>query len=739
MAKDLRQDITGLRAIAVVSVTLYHIVHVLLPTWGFMQGGFLGVDIFFVISGFLMTMIIMKGLERNSFNLVDFYQRRAKRICPALAITILVFVGLGVLLLGTKDLKHMSFEGFYALLFVSNIYFAEKTDYFGNSAIDQVFLHTWSLSVEWQFYLFYPVILMVLKRYLRIPIIKRAILILTIVTLFFAAWYTAYYPRYSYYLLPSRAFELLFGALAYFYPLSFFKAWANSTTARVYKQALKAALKEKGQSLKTYLDTVCGQSATGTEDAANASVGAVDANEATASSEGKVQVGKLVRRFKKERRLEILLKGMSFKLKCALWVRSISPTLMEAIGLIIIAVSLVIVDDKNGWPTMIAVLPLFGTYLCIAANNKKSLLSNVVLQKLGLWSYAIYLVHWPIIVLFSKLGFYVWSFELLVPIVILALMLHYFVEQRRNYGYLFLGFYCVIGALSYSLTVNGAEFRLKNNVTKYAQYGGHTVPFEGVENSIGNERRIPDFILIGDSFARHYTLDLIDRGLHVITVFRDGCYSFGGAVSRRSEGYVDEKCLKRYENTLATIKKYPHLPIAFAQDWPRYKLSLETREGHKVTEKEFEKQVLSDLERLSEDLKPITKAQIYIIGTPSQTVFDIGSTCMFLHELDNPLSKFMRNHFSCVESKDLIENPINDKIKAEVSKFKNFHYIDPNDALCKNGKCKILVDRYIPVFQDGLHYSWAGSIKVVSHILETMGLSRAKKERTDFEDNKVLE
>lgn len=102
MAKALRADITGLRAVAVLSVTLYHVAHVLFPDVKWFHGGFLGVDIFFVISGYLMTMIIMRGLERDSFSLWDFYKRRAKRICPALLLTVLVFVSLGFLSLGLQ-------------------------------------------------------------------------------------------------------------------------------------------------------------------------------------------------------------------------------------------------------------------------------------------------------------------------------------------------------------------------------------------------------------------------------------------------------------------------------------------------------------------------------------------------------------------------------------------------------------------------------------------------------------
>ena len=665
MAKELRVDITGLRAIAVLSVTIYHLVHVLTPEFTYFRGGFLGVDIFFVISGYLMTMIIMNGLARGNFSLYDFYKRRAQRICPALMVTVVIFMVLGYLLIGASDLKRMCYEAFSALLFISNMYFAQKTDYFANSALDQAFLHTWSLSVEWQFYIFYPLILIFLRRYMDSKAIARTIFILTVFFLLFACYLTNNYPRYSYYILPSRAFELMFGALAYFYPLSFFKTMAKHN------------------------------------------------------------------KFNKTLNERLI---------------ALSPKATEAVGLLIILISLAIVDDAHGWPTMWALLPLVGTYLCIAADNKKSWLSNIVFQKLGLWSYAIYLAHWPLLVFITKLGFNVWCLELLIPIFLLGILLHYLVERRRNFGYVFLATYVLVGISAYYISINGAKFRFNHEVTRYAQYGGHTVPFEGNINAIGNLERKPDFILIGDSFARHYALDLIDRGLHVITVFRDGCYSWRGYVNRRSEGHIDEKCAKRYAFANKAAKQYPDLPIVIAQDWPRYRGSLVRRANdYLIPEKYFEGAVKRDIEYIAKRFK---HHKVYIVGTPRQTVFDVGSTCMYLHALDNPLSKFVRAHFTCVKSKHLNDIPFNDilhKIVSDLPENKDLpeykhpvRYLDPNDAICIDGKCEILVGKFIPVYQDGLHYSWAGSVKVVSYILSQIGVHQGKV-RTEFEDEIVMD
>ena len=681
MAKELRTDITGLRAIAVVAVTIYHLMHVFLPEYEFFHGGFLGVDIFFVISGYLMTMIIIKGLDKGNFSLYDFYSRRAKRICPALFVTILVFVGLGYFLIGSGDLKRMASEGFSALLFVSNMYFAAKTDYFGNSALDLVFLHTWSLSVEWQFYLFYPVIIMGLRRYLDPKLLPRAILLLTAVSAIFAAYYTDNFPRSSYYILPSRAFELLIGGLAYFYPLSFFQ--------NVFKP-------------QNHL-------------------------------EGE-------RKFIEENTTTAALHNQ----KLDQFFNSIKPWMVELLGLIIIAISLVVVNDQRGWPTLWALLPLFGTYLCIAANNKNSLLRNVVFQKLGLWSYAIYLVHWPLIVFVTKLGFDAWCLELLIPIMILGLLLHYGVERRRNYGYIFLGCYALVCGATYFVAQNGAKYRLDHEVTRYAQYGGHSIPFDGEIFPIGDTSRKPDFILVGDSFSRHYALDLIDRGLHVITVFRDGCYSFANNVNRRTEGHIDEKCALRYSNAKEAARQYPDIPIVVAQDWPRYEGSLVSREGVRAFRDEsFYNAIRADIRSLAKDF---AGRKVYVVATPRQTVFDIGSTCMYLHALENPLAKFIRGHFTCIKNKRLDDIPFNERLEDMIERLpqnrnkseydKPITYIDPNEAYCIDGRCEVLVGKFIPVYQDGLHFSWAGSIKVVSYVLSRIGVEQGRV-RTEFEDEVV--
>ncbi|MFA0497379.1 acyltransferase family protein, partial [Vibrio sp. 10N.222.46.A1] len=154
MNKNFRYDINALRALAVSIVVIFHF----FP--GFITGGFLGVDVFFVISGFLMTKIIMSSLETNTFSLKDFYLARAKRIIPALAVMCLVVLLVGIIYLDPWALRKLGKHILTSVGFVSNHTYLKESGYFDVAAQSKWLLHTWSLSVEWQFYVLYPLVLM---------------------------------------------------------------------------------------------------------------------------------------------------------------------------------------------------------------------------------------------------------------------------------------------------------------------------------------------------------------------------------------------------------------------------------------------------------------------------------------------------------------------------------------------------------------------------------------------------
>jgi peptidoglycan/LPS O-acetylase OafA/YrhL len=213
--RAFRNDINGLRAWAVAAVVLYHF-----GVSGF-SGGFAGVDIFFVISGFLMTGIIVRGLDpgagnstRRGFSIIDFYLSRARRIIPALLVLCAVVLVMGWFMFSAREYRALGLHAMSAVTFVSNITFWQEAGYFDGSSHDKLLLHTWSLSVEWQFYLLLPVFLTVLwklrpsRGFLALAMVAGLVLSLALCVLL-----TPSKPGVAFYLLPTRAWEMLAGGL----------------------------------------------------------------------------------------------------------------------------------------------------------------------------------------------------------------------------------------------------------------------------------------------------------------------------------------------------------------------------------------------------------------------------------------------------------------------------------------------------------------------------------------------
>ena len=213
---QFRPSINALRAIAVICVVLFHF-----RVPGFV-GGYIGVDIFFVISGYLMTGIILGRRERDRFSLRSFYASRARRIIPALLGLGLALGLFGFLYLPGDDYRSLLRDISSSLLFVSNFSLAKSGDYFAAAPQENWLLHTWSLSLEWQFYLLYPLLLLGCRHYFGPSRNLTATLILALALLSFlaSALLTPSFQAFAFYLLPTRAWELLIGGVLFLYPLS---------------------------------------------------------------------------------------------------------------------------------------------------------------------------------------------------------------------------------------------------------------------------------------------------------------------------------------------------------------------------------------------------------------------------------------------------------------------------------------------------------------------------------------
>lgn len=211
-SKGFRSDINGLRGLSVLLVVLYHF------NLKVFEGGFIGVDVFFVISGYLMTKIIYSGMASSEFSYLSFILSRAARIFPALFAVIILLLALGYWLLPPSDLHSLANQALQSVIFNSNNYYAGQQDYFSTGLDDRWLLHTWSLSVEWQFYMLYPAILVLAflpgtsgttaqRR-------TRVIAVLSLVGLASLAYCVTQDSQHAFFSLFARAWQMIAGGLA---------------------------------------------------------------------------------------------------------------------------------------------------------------------------------------------------------------------------------------------------------------------------------------------------------------------------------------------------------------------------------------------------------------------------------------------------------------------------------------------------------------------------------------------
>ena len=204
-----RTEIDGLRALAVIPVILFHA--------GFesFSGGFVGVDVFFVISGYLITTILIEDIENKRFSIVNFYERRARRILPALFFVMLVCIPFAWMWMLPSQMKDFSQSLVAVSMFASNILFWRESGYFAAAAEEKPLLHTWSLAVEEQYYVLFPIFLILAWRFGKNRVFWM-IVVMAAISLLLSEWGWRNSATANFYLAPTRAWELFAGSIAAF-------------------------------------------------------------------------------------------------------------------------------------------------------------------------------------------------------------------------------------------------------------------------------------------------------------------------------------------------------------------------------------------------------------------------------------------------------------------------------------------------------------------------------------------
>lgn len=213
MAREIRHDIDGLKAIAIIAIVLYHFFDLLnlshVTNVSLFNGGFLGVDVFFVVSGFLITSGIIYKLKTDSFKLIDFYKRRFLRILPPLFPVCLFSLIAGYFFLFPEVYLETAKEIINTLIFTGNFRFANSGGYFSMDSSDKVLLHTWYLCITIQFYLLFPIILLLLSKLFKGKLFSLSIFIITAALIVLSTYCSV--NGNGYLLTQCRIWELFFG------------------------------------------------------------------------------------------------------------------------------------------------------------------------------------------------------------------------------------------------------------------------------------------------------------------------------------------------------------------------------------------------------------------------------------------------------------------------------------------------------------------------------------------------
>jgi peptidoglycan/LPS O-acetylase OafA/YrhL len=628
--KHFRKDINGLRAIAVIAVVLFHFK----PSW--VPGGFVGVDVFFVISGFLMTGIIIKGIEKKNLSILEFYVARANRIIPALAMLCFLLVIFGWFYLLPLDYRALGKHVAGSIGFISNILYFRESGYFAAASLDKWLLHTWSLSVEWQFYIIYPLLLVLIKKLISEKAIKPIILIGSFFSFSLCVFVTYRSPDAAYYLLPTRAWEMMIGGIAYLYPIT----W-NSKNNKV----------------------------------------------------------------------------------------------MELIGFTLIILSCFLVSPETPWPGYIAVFPVLGTFMVIQAQmNNRGVTDSFIFQKIGTWSYSIYLWHWPLVVGISYFSLSEeWIYIGIIFSLIFGFLSYKYIEKIRFSSSLSTikdvlkvkPIYIVftIGVLgSFLFLTNGADWHYDNRVVIANMESENKNPYRCMaENKfpcyIGNSENIKA-IMVGDSHAESLTTSLAS----VFDLDVDGIIALNKAscplILNMMSTKTGSECLDENSKRIKYLEEnYPEVPLFWVARTAAYIYGQSNPDRiNDVRDKQpsiyFTKHYSHSSPELLDELEKNINDTISLLVS-NRPVYMILPTPEMRRNIPKSISRSLLlsdelPNFSLDKSLYLERNSPIIFILKVVAKNNNAEVLDPTAYLCEKNKCISQVEGR-PIYLDGDHLSEYGN------------------------------
>lgn len=644
-----RPDIDGLRAIAVISVLLFHL------DIAVFSGGFIGVDVFFVISGFLITRLIVEEInETGSFSFLNFYVRRIRRLFPAFLCVLILTLITATILFSPADLQNLGGSALHSVFSVSNIYFWKEAGYFDDAIKLNPLLHTWSLSVEEQFYLVWPALILFVASRWGMQAVIKALIVIIISSL-----------------LLNFVFDQSF--ILYFWP----------NTASQNLEDVRAAMFYLGPFRNFELG-----------------------------------LGALLVFFSHHRLKNEWLNEVIFIL-----------------GMIMVLVPIFIYTEQTVFPSYNALVPCIGTVIIIYAGNTKCLgrvLSNKLAVSVGLISYSLYLVHWPIISIYKYISIKNLNsneqFLLAASSFILSVLIYKFIEQpfRRPHKNPTLPmpnvkFMTSVGATSIVvilLTANmwgndGWLWRIDSErraiLSRINNLGQFHVNYYGGSNckphllcSVNSDQE-PNVYFIGDSHSQAYAYGLANifpdyKFTHMDNRCEYSTFDYCYAGKYQQSNFVERKA-----RDFEVLKKSPD-KIIIAQNWGNKPDHFNTVTKKLRTFKNMKEYVAFLASEIEAVIDALGKERVLVIGQ----VHRFGRHSSPLSCMGLPVK--IKN---CSTSPGRFATKFN-RLFGSALKAKGIRFLSPSSVMCPDkNQCLNLNAQGMPYFSDWHHLSTWGSKFVI--------------------------